>query len=571
MNRYGAVALLVALLGCSGASGTQKLQERYSWQQLDFVFPNQRLKQQALASGDYVPTNGLPVGIERWQNKLFVSVPRWKDVQGRWVAEESIPSTLNYIDMNQTPSGSPALIPYPDWSSNVAGDCANGLSTVYRLKADKCGRLWALDTGTVGIGNTTQQLCPYALNIWDLKTNRRLRRYELRPEDTNPNTFIANIAIDMGRSCEDTFAYMSDELGYGLIVYSFEQNRSWRFAHSFFFPDPLRGDFNVAGLNFQWGEEGIFGMSLTPLQPDGYRTLYFSPLASHREFTVSTRVLRDEEKVEESFHEFQYLKERGPNAHTTSRVMSESGLQLFNLIDQNAVGCWHSSLPYSPEYHGLVDRDDVELVFPADVKIDDEEQVWVISDRMPVFLIAELDYSDVNFRIFSAPLSTLVAGTVCDVQPAGAGFTGPIQPKFGVEGLSTYAGEPTLLPTTSSTGYGGTFTPSLPYTPTAAPTTVHKYTPSVPGTSVGYETPTSHMYSTQSYPTTAKAYAYNKYHGVEFHAHGGPAGGHDQGGHDHYHHHQHGEQHGEGGGYGGGHRYWPGAHKKHDAWKQFFY
>ncbi|XP_035902665.1 protein yellow [Anopheles stephensi] len=550
----GRMLLIVVCLVTGSVSATQKLQERYSWQQLDFVFPNQRLKQQALARGDYVPTNGLPVGIERWENKLFVSVPRWKD---------GIPSTLNYIDMNQTPSGSPALIPYPDWSSNVAGDCANGLSTVYRIKADKCGRLWALDTGTVGIGNTTQQLCPYALNIWDLKTNRRLRRYELRADDTNANTFIANIAIDMGRSCDDTYAYMSDELGYGLIVYSFEQNKSWRFAHSFFFPDPLRGDFNVAGLNFQWGEEGIFGMSLTPLQADGFRTLYFSPLASHREFTVSTRILRDESKVEESFHDFQYLKERGPNSHTTSRVMSETGLQLFNLIDQNAVGCWHSSLPYSPEYHGIVDRDDVELVFPADVKIDEEEQVWVISDRMPVFLIADLDYSDVNFRIFSAPLSTLVAGTVCDVQSQ----FGAIQPKFGGDAGSsdlatTYNTDTTLLPTTYSQPLSGSYTPALSYAPTAAPQ-VHKFTQ-------GYDAPTSHMYSTQSYPTTAKAYAYNKYHGVEFHAHGAPHHGHG------YHHgpHSHdgsatGEQEGGYNGHRGG--YWNGAHKKQDSWKQFFY
>lgn len=534
MRRFVTVLALVGL--CALASATTKLQERYNWKQLDFVFPNQRLKEQVLASGDYVPTNGLPVGIERWENKLFVSVPRWKD---------GIPSTLNYIDMNQTPSGSPPLIPYPDWASNVAGDCANGLSTVYRIKADKCGRLWVLDTGTVGIGNTTQQLCPYALNIFDLKTNRRLRRYELRPEDTNPNTFIANIAIDMGRSCEDTFAYMSDELGYGLIAYSFEQNKSWRFAHSFFFPDPLRGDFNVAGLNFQWGEEGIFGMSLSPIQADGYRTMYFSPLASHREFMVSTKVLRDEAGVEESFHQFQYLKERGPNAHTTSRVMSENGLQLFNLIDQNAVGCWHSSLPYSPEYHGVVDRDDVELVFPADVKIDEEENVWVISDRMPVFLIAELDYSDVNFRIFSAPLSTLVAGTVCDVQPTGP-RVGAVQPKFGDSDLTTFPGT-TLLPT----GYTQpiSYTPSS-YAPTTAPVT--KFTQSH-----AYDSPAT--FTTQQFPTTAKAYHFNKYHNVEYQAHGngnGHGNWHGHGGHDHGH---------------GGHHYWNGANRKQDSWKQYFY
>ena len=320
--------------------------------------------------------------------------------------------------MSITPSGSPPLIPYPSLQQNTVGDCENGLSTAYRLKADKCGRLWVLDTGTLGIGNTTQNLCPYAINIFDLRTNQRIRRYELRPEDTNANTFIANIAIDIGKSCEDTFAYVSDELGYGLIAYSFEQNKSWRFSHSYFFPDPLRGDFNIAGLNFQWSEEGIFGITLSPMAADGFRTLYFSPLASHREFTVSTKILRDETKVEESYHDFQYLPERGPNSHTTSRVLSENGLMLFNLVDQNSVGCWHSSLPYTPENHGIVDKDDVELVFPADIKIDDTETVWVISDRMPVFLEANLDYSDVNFRIFAAPLSYLAKDTVCDIYPA---------------------------------------------------------------------------------------------------------------------------------------------------------
>lgn len=280
--------------------------------------------------------------------------------------------------------------------------------------ADKCGRLWVLDTGTVGIGNTTRNVCPYAVNVFDLATDRRIRRYELRPEDTNPNTFIANIAIDIGRNCEDTYAYMSDELGYGLISYSWEQNRSWRFAHSFFFPDPLRGDFNVAGLNFQWGEEGIFGMALSSIQSDGFRTLYFSPLASFREFSVSTRILRDSTRLEESYHDFNFFTDERVEGHTTSRVMSETGIMLFNLIDQNAVGCWDSATQYTPANHAVVDRDDETLVFPADVKIDETNTVWVISDRMPVFLITELDYNDINFRIFSAPLDTLVAGTACD-------------------------------------------------------------------------------------------------------------------------------------------------------------
>ncbi|XP_017089271.2 protein yellow [Drosophila bipectinata] len=407
-DKVGILQLLLLGLLVAPSWAAYKLQERYSWNQLDFAFPNNRLKEQAMASGDYIPQNALPVGVEHYGNRLFVTVPRWRD---------GIPATLTYINMDHSLTGSPELIPYPDWRANTAGDCANSITTAYRIKVDECGRLWVLDTGTVGIGNTTTNPCPYAINIFDLATDTRIRRYELPSVDTNPNTFIANIAVDIGKNCDDAYAYFADELGYGLISYSWELDKSWRFsAHSYFFPDPLRGDFNVAGINFQWGEEGIFGMSLSPIRSDGYRTLYFSPLASHRQFAVSTRILRDETRTEDSYHDFIALDERGPNAHTTARVMSDDGIELFNLIDQNAVGCWHSSMPYSPQFHGIVDRDDVGLVFPADVKIDEMKNVWVLSDRMPVFLLSDLDYADTNFRIYTAPLASLIENTVCDLR-----------------------------------------------------------------------------------------------------------------------------------------------------------
>jgi hypothetical protein len=77
MNKFICAFALVLLAGC--ASSTVKLQERYNWRQLDWVFPNQQTRDRAIASGDFIPTNGLPVGIERWQNKLFVTVPRWRN------------------------------------------------------------------------------------------------------------------------------------------------------------------------------------------------------------------------------------------------------------------------------------------------------------------------------------------------------------------------------------------------------------------------------------------------------------------------------------------------------------
>lgn len=320
---------------------------------------------------------------------------------------------MNYVPLHSA-NRNPRLIPYPSWQGNELGNCENGLSTVYRIHADKCNRLWVLDTGTFGIENTTQNVCPYALNIFDLTTDERINRYVFKPDDTNPDTFIANIAIDVGETCDDAFAYFSDELGYGLIVYSLIENKSWRFEHSFFMPDPLRGDFNINGLNFQWGEEGIFGMSLTPPKQDGYRVLHFSPLASHREFVVSTRILRNSSKVEDSYHDFFALDERGPNQHTTARIMDEYGVEFFNLIDQNAIGCWNSRKPLAAENVGVVDKDDKALIFPSDVKIDKFRNLWIMSDRMSNFLITQLDFNDVNFRVLFAPIDILIAGTVCN-------------------------------------------------------------------------------------------------------------------------------------------------------------
>lgn len=307
------------------------------------------------------------------------------------------------------------MIPYPNWESNQLGNCADGLNTVYRIKADSCNRLWVLDTGTIGIGNTTQNPCPYALNIFDLNTNQRIRRYVLRPEDINADTFIANIAVDMpGYSCDDAHAYLSDELGYGLIVYSYKENKSWRFSHSYFMPDPLAGDFTIEDLNFQWGDEGIFGLSLSPVMPISRdRILYFSPLASNRGFAVSTRILQNSSNVEGSYHDFVALPDRGPKSHTTSHVMSDSGIELFNLIDQNAVGCWNSRNPYMPQFMAVVDKDDEKLVFPSDVKIDAHQNVWVMSDKMSTFLLSNLDYNQYNFFVFVSPLSVLVSNTVC--------------------------------------------------------------------------------------------------------------------------------------------------------------
>lgn len=70
---------LIFLIDSYKIVGAAKLDERYTWNELDWEFPNEMLKMQALTSGTYIPRNGLPVAVERSDTRLFVTVPRWRD------------------------------------------------------------------------------------------------------------------------------------------------------------------------------------------------------------------------------------------------------------------------------------------------------------------------------------------------------------------------------------------------------------------------------------------------------------------------------------------------------------
>lgn len=82
------VALAVVI---AGVSANPALKEAFHWKQLDFEYPDEASRKAALASGEFVVENNLPLGVEAWKNKLFVTVPRWKS---------GIPASLTYIDIN---------------------------------------------------------------------------------------------------------------------------------------------------------------------------------------------------------------------------------------------------------------------------------------------------------------------------------------------------------------------------------------------------------------------------------------------------------------------------------------
>lgn len=87
------LSLALLLLGCCTTavwSVNDRLREVFSWRQVDFAFPDQRTRQAAIESGLYVQANNLPLGLEVWRDRLFITVPRWK---------AGVASTLNYVSL----------------------------------------------------------------------------------------------------------------------------------------------------------------------------------------------------------------------------------------------------------------------------------------------------------------------------------------------------------------------------------------------------------------------------------------------------------------------------------------
>uniref|UniRef100_A0A8D7ZYI9 Protein yellow n=2 Tax=Culex pipiens TaxID=7175 RepID=A0A8D7ZYI9_CULPI len=393
-------------------ASNDNLRVAYQWNQIDYEFPGGNDdRAEAIRSGAYVPENVIPVGLEVYKKRLFLTLPRWKP---------GIPASLAYININDTTTQSPKLRPYPSWNAHrqMGDEEAPEIVSPFRIRADRCGRLWVLDTGVSDLLGETKVLAPTSLLVYDLHNDNLLRRFKFPADHIKESSFYANIAVE-DTDCDDTFAYAADLGAPGLVVYSWKLQESWRVQHHFFHPDPLAGNYTITGISFQW-DDGLFGIALSRPQSDGFATLYFHPLSSTNEFSVSTRILRNQTLAtsDKIYREFKVLGSRGPNGQAGVAFLDQkTGVIFYALPNLNAVTCWKTSnRAYTIKSLGRVYMSVTDMVFPNDVKVDDESNLWVLSDRLHQYMYSSLDPKDVNFRILTATVKDAIENTACDTK-----------------------------------------------------------------------------------------------------------------------------------------------------------
>ncbi|XP_037732274.1 protein yellow isoform X3 [Drosophila subpulchrella] len=361
---------------------------------------------------DFVPKNNLPLGIDVHKNRLFVTTPRWKD---------GVPASLGTIPFPPTES-SPAIRPYPNWEAHgnpKNPDCLK-LMSVYRTAVDRCQRIWLIDSGIVNATVNLNQICPPKIVVYDLKRDELIVQYNLESSQVKQDSLHSNIVVDIGDHCDDAHAIVSDVWRYGLVVYSLSKNRSWRVTNYNFYPDPVASDFNIYGLNFQW-LDGVFGMSISYNEKMMQRVLYFHPMASFKEFMVPMDLLLNESlwqtNNQENAKYFISIGDRGYNSQSSTSAITRSGVMFFTQVHQDNIGCWDTSKPYTRAHlERLLENGSNLIQFPNDLKVDneDDQSLWIISNRLPIFLYSNLDYGEVNFRILKANVKKAISNGICN-------------------------------------------------------------------------------------------------------------------------------------------------------------
>ncbi|KAJ8665272.1 hypothetical protein QAD02_006934 [Eretmocerus hayati] len=375
----------------------------FQWRYLDWVHPTILWTGKNFTVGNPLSQD---VDIDR-NGRVFVTSPQWL---------EGTPVTLSIIT-ELSSKGGPLLTPYPDWTWHKVDDC-DGIVSVFRIAIDECNRLWMVDTGTAS-GNP---ICPTKILVFDLRTDQLLLKYIIPEAQTlNRTAQFVNPIVEVGDSCSNTYLYVADVLGYGMLIYSMYENRSWRLNNTktnAFGNDPEARRLTIAGESIDL-DDGILGMSLSPRGFFPRRILYFNALSSFYEKFVDADSLKRSSVYEPII--YQSLSRR--IGHAGAQATSRTGAIFFQLAEYTALACWNIERPFHPDNVVVLAQDQEILQYVSSIKVIvnafGEEELWFNTNRLQKTINKTRKLNELNFRLIRGNVRDLIKNTKC----APTGYT----------------------------------------------------------------------------------------------------------------------------------------------------
>lgn len=120
-------------------------------------------------------------------------------------------------------------------------------------------------------------------------------------------------------------------------------------------------------------------------------------------------VLRNKKRTTNpnSYYDYTYLGCRGSDGHSSVEIFDKKTNVLFYAkVNKNSIGCWRTDKAYTPDAQGSIELS----AYPTDMKIDQNGTLWVLSNRLPVFLNSSLSLQQFNYHISFGNASEVIKG-----------------------------------------------------------------------------------------------------------------------------------------------------------------
>lgn len=113
-----------------------------------------------------------------------------------------------------------------------------------------------------------------------------------------------------------------------------------------------------------------------------------------------------------------FLQAIGVRGEHTQSAMHDfdptTGVIFFSQVATNGVSCWNTKKPLVPENFVQLQRNNDTMIYPADLNVDSNGTLWVMTNSMPIFIYGTLDTEKYNFRVWNANVRDIIRDTACE-------------------------------------------------------------------------------------------------------------------------------------------------------------
>uniref|UniRef100_A0A336KEH5 CSON007292 protein n=3 Tax=Neoptera TaxID=33340 RepID=A0A336KEH5_CULSO len=335
---------------------------------------------------NYIVENNIPTAIAIHGNRVFVGVRR---------NQMGVYSTLNYFYMDEIQGGQcPPLRPYPSFQMNelVSSCCSsepNRIVNVDRFNIDKCvnnPKLWIVDLQGLNIDSNIMEFGEPVLKVFNLNYDTLVRRRIIPKEmyfrfGLDMTTIVPNV-LDPNGNCEEAYAYIIDQYNGYIIVYSWQEDRFWRFSAPEFFGDPTQGRFTI-----RTPHGSLVDYSYQILIHDGFidninKVFIFHTKLGNKEHVINLSTLHNSSKscnLDRS--DIRYIGEKNINGRAGTQKMNQHTGTAFGIQEENhAIVCGSVKVQLTPDIVKIISVDPIRLSFLVDLDLANDK-VYVLSNN----------------------------------------------------------------------------------------------------------------------------------------------------------------------------------------------